>query len=377
MKLTLAYLLTVAAAVAAARPARACGGGVVSTQNTSIGANAQRIVLSVHDGVTDVVTQVGVPQTTADYGLLIPVPSEPTLDPNPVSSADIDKLFEWSQPRVRVRPEVDDDILPHCGCGSASKGGGTGGTQVGAPVTIGPVTAMTLTGDTGGAVNTWLADNGFVLNLSYQSIIDDYSGPGRYFIVIRRSDTAATGAPSSVGVHFTLAGDERGLPLRFAYIGSGDHVGFTVLVAADQVVGPSAPFQALTLDDLDAGALRTSYYSALATAVQSRSGLAFVLEGAWTGAELSAAGTWPSLQPFIRSTQQVTRLSSVIREYDLSGFDTDVRFDQPFAGTVPHERIVQRPSRHPKLAFAFATLAFAAVARRRRRGVATSSCCAS
>ncbi len=368
MKLTLTFLMTIAAA-AAARPARACGGGVVSTQNTSIGANAQRIILSAHDGVTDVVTQVGVPQTTADYGLLIPVPSAPTLDPNPVSSSDIDKLFEWTQPRVRVRPEVDDDILPHCGCGGTSKGGSnTGGTQVGTPVTIGPVTAMTLTRDTGAAVNTWLADNGFVLNLAYQSIIDDYSGPGRYFIVIRRSDTAATGGPSSVGVHFTLAGDERGLPLQFAFIGSGARVGFTVLVAADQVVGPSAPFQALTLDDLDAGTLRSSgYYAALATAVDKRSGLAFLLEGTWTGAELSAAATWPSLQPFIGSSAQVTRLSSVIREYDLSSFDTDVRFDQPFAGTVPRERIVQRSSRHPKLALAFAAIALAAMARRRPR----------
>ena len=37
-------------------------------------------------------------------------------------------------------------------------------------------------------------------------VVDAYAGPGRYFIAIRRNDTAATGGATSVGVHFTLAG---------------------------------------------------------------------------------------------------------------------------------------------------------------------------
>ena len=51
-----------------------------------------------------------------------------------------------------------------CGCialgGGSTKGGNNGtpgGAQVSAPVTIGPVTAVTLTADTGDAINTWLA----------------------------------------------------------------------------------------------------------------------------------------------------------------------------------------------------------------------------
>ena len=92
--------------------------------------------------------------------------------------------------------------------------------QVSQPVTIGPVTAVTLTADTGDAINAWLGDNGFVIPAASQSIVDAYAGPGRYFIAIRRSDTAATGGPTSVGLHFTLGGDERGLPLRFARLGA-------------------------------------------------------------------------------------------------------------------------------------------------------------
>ena len=97
--------------------------------------------------------------------------------------------------------------------------------RVSEPVAIGPVTAVTLTADTGDAVNAWLADNGFVIPAADQALVADYAGPGRYFIAIRRSDTAATQVPSSVGVHFTLAGDQRALPMRFARLGAAPTVG--------------------------------------------------------------------------------------------------------------------------------------------------------
>jgi MYXO-CTERM domain-containing protein len=367
MRLNLALLLIIGSMFASARAARACGGGVVaSTQAGTIGADAQRIFISVRGAMTDIVTQIGVPRTTADYGVLIPVPSAPTLDANPVASADIDKLFARTAPTIVVQASGDDGGSG-CGCGSVKGGSNpSGAAQVSQPVTIGPVTAVTLTADTGAAVNIWLADNGFTLSASSQSIVSSYAGTGRYFIAIRRSDTAASGGPTSVGVHFTLAGDERGLPLKFAGIGAANAVGFTILVAADEVVGPSAPFEALTLTDLDANILRsTGYYSAIASRIANQGGRAFLIEGSWTGAEL-ADGDWPSLQPFIDAGQQLTRLSTVIRSLDL---DTDVVLNQPFAGTAPRERIVQRtrgPEDSPKLALGLAVLAFAAVGARRR-----------
>ena len=108
MKLILASLVSIAAVLASARAARACGGGVVSTPIAgTIGADAQRIVISVHGGVTDIVTQIGVPATTAEYGVLIPVPGEPTLDATPVKSAELDTLFSATAPSVRL--SVPDD----------------------------------------------------------------------------------------------------------------------------------------------------------------------------------------------------------------------------------------------------------------------------
>ena len=73
-------------------PASACGGGGV-TSASGVVMGSQRIIMSVRaGGTTDMIVQVTVPRTTADYGVLIPVPSEPTLDTRPVSSAELDAL---------------------------------------------------------------------------------------------------------------------------------------------------------------------------------------------------------------------------------------------------------------------------------------------
>lgn len=357
--------------------ARACGGGVVTTAAAGmIGANAQRIIISVHGGTTDVVTQVGVPAATADYGVLIPVTGQPTIDPIPVASADIDRLFGDTAPSIMTQTGGGGgDDGSGCGCPLVlgSKGGAPGrapprgGVQVSEPVAIGPATAVTLTADTGDAINAWLAENGFMIPTADQAIVDAYAGPGRYFIAIRRSAAAGESSASSVGIHFTLAGDQRALPLRFAHLGAGPTVGFTVLVAADDVVAPSAPFAALTLSDLDTVLLRaTGYAPAVTSAVAQHGNHAFLIEGTWPGASLLGS-RWPSLLPIIRADQTVTRLSTML---PATALDSDAVFDQAFNGTVLHQIYVERtntPSGRSRFAAAFALLAFAAVVRRRPR----------
>jgi len=370
MKLTLVLLMTVAAVFGPARAARACGGGVVSTPiATTIGADAQRIVISVHGGVTEVVTQIGVPATSADYGVLIPVPGEPTLDATPVMSAELDVLFSSTAPSIGTH--ADNGFS--CGCplasGSDSSKGGVEpppDTQVSEPVAIGPVTAVTLTASTGDAINAWLADNGFVIQPADQSIVSAYAGTGRYFIAIRRNDTAVDAGATSIGVHFTLAGDQRGLPLRFARIGAAASVGFTVLVVADDVVGPAAPFATLTLNDLSRATIRgTGYAAAMSEAIALHDNHAFVIEGVRTADDFRYSRI-ESLRALIPTGATLTRLSTLL---PATALDADVTLDQPWAGPAPSIITVQRGRApgDPKLAFAFAAVALAAIARRRPR----------
>ena len=354
----------------AARAARACGGGLVTAQPGTVGADAQRIIISARDGVTDVITQIDVPKTTANYGVLLPLPSEPTLDSTPVASADIDNLDRQTAPRLIPFDNNEGGIpVPDCGCGSTKGGANTGGSEPGvrvsAPVAIGPLTAVTLTADTGDAINGWLADNGFVIPAADQSLVADYAGPGRYFIAIRRSDIGATLEPSSVGVHFTLAGEQRGLPMRFARLGGAPTVAFTVFVAAYTVAAPADPFAALTLDDLDRGTLNTTGYAdAVSKAVSAHGNHAFVLEGSWSVPTVPGA-IGPSLAPFMNARQTLTRMSTRV---PVSALDADVALDQIYSGPVPNQRVTQRTSgRHPRAAFTFAGFALAAIVRRRPR----------
>jgi hypothetical protein len=346
--------------VAAAPSARACGGGVVTTQAGTVGADTQRIFLSVRGGSTDVVTQVRVPSTTADYGVLIPVPAEPTLDPTPVSMADLDNLERKTAPDILIGAAASDDG-PACACGGASnKSAARGGSvQVSAPIAIGPVTAVSLTADSGDAINGWLAQNGFAIPPADQPIVDAYSGPGHFFIALRRNDTAATGDATSVGVHFTLPGDQRALPLGFARLGAASTVSFTVVVAATDVVGPAAPFEALTIDDLDAATLRTTgYASAVTAAVAAHDGHAFVMEGSWMASGI-AADIGGRIGSLIAADSHVTRLSTVLPASALTG---DVAFNEPH-GDVHRVRTVEaQSSRAP-----FALCALAVFFMRRRR----------
>jgi hypothetical protein len=349
----------------------ACGGGGVTVQTGGAAIGAQRIFISVRGDKTDVITEVAVPATSADWGVLVPVPAQPTLDPEPVAASDIEGLDRLTAPRVSVNDEGGGGCGCPLGAGSSKNGStqGDSGVQVGPPVTIGPLAAVVLTGDNGDAVNTWLTDNGFVIPAGQASIVDTYSGAGRYFIALRRNVTAATGGASSVGVHFSLPVATRALPLRFAQLGAAPTVTFTMFIASSGVVAPSEPFTALTLTDLDANILRSSggYAGAVREAVRTRAGRAFVLESALTPSEIAAAFL-PRIQGLIDPTARLTRLTTVLAA---SALTDDVNFDATFSGEIPRRRVVEnaplpRRPRAPWLVLGTA-LALTAVFRRSRR----------
>src|SRR4029078_13511617 len=133
---------------------------------------------------------------------LLPVPAEPTLDAEPVPSAELDKLDQVTAPHIFITSSSsssDDGFLGGgcgCGAGSANKGGVGGseqGVDVAQPVAIGPVTAVVLTGATAAAVNGWLSDSGFAFPADQQALVAAYAGTGRYFIALRRTVGTPTG----------------------------------------------------------------------------------------------------------------------------------------------------------------------------------------
>lgn len=347
------------------RVAFACGGGGIASQSGVV-LDSQRVVISSRaNGTTDIVAQIGVPRTTSDYGVLIPVPSEPTLDENPVSALDLAALDEATAPHLLAR---ESDSNSGCGCGSAGDDDAgpspTRGVTASPPVEIGPVVAVVLTGDSDEAIVAWLADNGFALPANDAAILREYVGAGNYFIAIRRSQSAATGGPSSIGIHYTLAGDHRKLSLGFTRLGAGSLVAYTAFIGTAQPTGPSSPFVALTINDLatahwgDGG-----YRSAVQVLVAAHDSKAFVLESVTPVASVVARA--PSLSTLFDEGVVVTRATTVLVKEKISD---DVVFATTIEKEVPSTRYALLNLTGPRVgSYAPLGLGVLAVALRRRR----------
>ena len=353
--------------------AGACGGATVSAVPGSIGTDAQRIFISARAATTEVVTQIIVPESTADYGVLIPAPAQPALDSVPVDEKDLEALDQATAPQIRIGVEGDSDDSGGCMCLPTTGGGGESGgpttpigVQLSEPVDIGPVTAVVMTGETPSAVNDWLQANGFALSEESGPIVDAYAGPGKYFIAIRRN-AAVTDGPSSIGLHFTLPGDQRLVPLRFAAIGAARHVAFTVFVAARTVVAPSPPFRAATINDLDGPLLaQQGYAAAVSTFEDKHHQRAFVLEGTDSSYWLrTQSGVGPRLLGWLDDGATLTRLSA---RFLSASMKEDVTFATPYDGSIPNSRVIYVSSRlRPASAGSLLLAAVALTLRRARR----------
>jgi hypothetical protein len=387
MGVSVRWTLAFSALVFWTRPVAACGGGSVVSQTTvtetsrPVVADSQRILISTRRNITDIVVQIGVPETTADYGVLIPVPAEPTIDSDPVAASDFDLLD------TATAPTIVTTTVTYSSSGSGPAGGGCGcfagsatndsagdtplreddagssmstRVTVGTPTNIGPVTAVKLGATDASALDAWLGDNGFAIPDERLELLARYVGPDRYFIAIKRNDAAVTNTASSIGVHYRLPGDYRRLSLGFARLGAAPSVAFTVFAAGEQRLGPSLPFQTLTLRDLDAALLRNgSYAEAVKAAVKAQASKAFVLES-----ESSPPVASTGLMQYIEPTATILRLSTIVDAEDLS---EDATFYAPYDAPVEAERYVMRAP--PPLHYASAgwvTLVLAGRALRRR-----------
>ena len=357
--------------------AEACGGGTVSPIGNEVGADAQRIFISVNGATTEVVTQIIVPESSADYGVLIPVPVEPTLDTQPISAADLNQLDKATAPRIQV-VSYDAEDGGGCLCIPTTGGGGEdleplASIQLSEPVDIGPVTALVLTGDTVSAVDGWLQEQGFAISGSNRLILAAYSGSGQYFIAIRRNQ-AVKGGPSSIGIHFTLPGDQRGLPLRFASIGAASSVAFTVIVATRGAAGPTPPFATLTIADLDEDLLRDDQYgAAVDRAIGAHPEGAFVLETIFSKYMLQDDYFGlPNFQgrldhsPFLQWIAESATLTRLTTRMPATALTQDVAFTVPYRGSPSNTLEIPAAPAHPRPAHAGALCAVVLAAALRR-----------
>jgi hypothetical protein len=337
-----AAALTAALVALSPTEALACGGGVTS-EGATMTVDQHVAFYSIRaSGTTDVVVQLAVPASSGTFGVVLPVEGVPVLDDVPVETDELTRLDEATTPLLVEAEDGGGTSSGGCGCGSDADlaggddgGDGSRGVQVLDVAEIGPVTAVSFAADDPAALDTWLADNGFVVEAAARSLLDSYAVAGKTFIAFKRSDAAPEG-PTAVGVHFTVPGAYQSYPLRLASLGAATEIGFRIYVANEGgALGPAAPFTTLGLDQLDRSFVRSDGYTAAVTrAVAERSGKAFVVEGVYSPSEAWRDALGPRLASMTGDDATLTRLTTIV---DMHSLTEDVVFSESISNSFVNE----------------------------------------
>jgi hypothetical protein len=317
--------------------ARACAGGLVTVEGASITSASQLALLShrAATDTTDVVVRVNVPAAEQPFGVLIPVPASqpPTVDPAAIPAAAFDALDVATRPQLFVGGGGLEEESGFFGCGGVSRSlGGDGDNEArgvifeSPAVNVGPVVAQYIVATDTLALSTWLSDNGYALPDGGDDIVASYVAAGAGFLAFKRADADNTPStsPVSVGVHFTVPGDLRTVPLRMVQLGAPDVLPVTFFVATAGPVGPAAPWRGVLVEDVDAAAF--DYAAALdAEAAQAPGGQVFVFETATNLADVAEVALEP-IRAFLDDDAVLSRLSARLPREALA---SDVAFTGP------------------------------------------------
>ncbi|HEY2748786.1 MAG TPA: DUF2330 domain-containing protein [Polyangia bacterium] len=286
----LIVLAAVAAALAHATDARACGCFALGSTATPVVQAGERILFS-HDG-DNVVAYIQIKyQGQADeFGWLVPLPSVPTLE------LGTDELFTMLD-SATLPKYVTQNVVENCdgtvssgsGCnfnlgGSAPSSGGdffesdmgvaasfdmgTGGLVV-AQASLGPYDYAVLKADDESAMLQWLDDNHYFVPTGTMTAIAPYIHPGGYFLALKLRGGEPTGAITPIVLSY--ASDLPMIPITLTQVSAIDNMGVEVWVAGEARAVPHNYYH-VVLDDMPVWFNTASYNAQLIEAVHEAPG---------------------------------------------------------------------------------------------------------
>jgi hypothetical protein len=243
--------LALAAGVATAGPAVACGGLV--GENGTIQLTRTTTLAAYHDGVERYVTSFEFRGTGEAVGSIVPLPGVPTK---------VERGGDWTLQRLEreVQPRFVEKSLDVAAPSAAGAAEVLQQTQVDA-------LDITILRGGGDEVGTWAIDHGFLLTPDAPDVLDFYSHRSRIFMAARfdAARAAALGQRSGDGtpIMLTIPTPEPWVPLRILALGleSSKVVHADVFLLTDQRptvlaadtgvdAGRSEPASPALLDDL-------------------------------------------------------------------------------------------------------------------------------
>jgi hypothetical protein len=232
----------VSVVAAGERPASACGGCFHPPTQTASDITDERMLLTVSPMQTTLYDQIQYSGTPSSFAWVLPIHGTVTVG----LSADVlfDAVDTVTATQIQAPPlncPTPSDCQGQLGGGafgppSASAGAdagiaGPGGVTVIKSENVGPYETVQLATTDPMALNTWLAQNGYLIPATVQPTLDAYVKEGFNFLAMKLQPGQNVQAMRPVRV--TMAGASLSLPLRMAAIGTGATVGISIWVVAD------------------------------------------------------------------------------------------------------------------------------------------------
>jgi hypothetical protein len=229
-------------AVAGERPASACGGCFHPPTQTASDITDERMLLTVSPMQTTLYDQIQYSGTPSSFAWVLPIHGTVNVG----LSADV--LFDAVDAVTATQIQAPPLNCPTpAGCQGQQFGGAPvagpagnasvdassapGGVTVIKSQNVGPYQTVQLATTDPMALNTWLAQNGYVIPAGVQPTLDAYVTEGFNFLAMKLQP--GQGVQAMRPVRVTMAGASVSLPLRMAAIGTGNTVGITIWVVAD------------------------------------------------------------------------------------------------------------------------------------------------
>jgi hypothetical protein len=236
-------VLPLVLALGGAKEVQACGGCFIPPGEPTV-VTGHRMAMTVSPTQSTLWDSIQYSGEPADFAWVLPV--KPGARIEAANAAFFDVLEALTSTRI---------VAPYVDCGGGSSGGCFGATYAedasyggdggdGAPTdgggpavevvhhgTVGPYETVTLSTDTPGALNQWLADHGYNVDGTSQPIIDQYVAEGFDFIALRLQP--GKGVQQMTPVRIVSEGSNVTLPLRMVSIGTGAETPIVLYVVGE------------------------------------------------------------------------------------------------------------------------------------------------
>lgn len=379
-------------------PALACGGFFCDATFDPVVQTAERVLFRVNpDGTVTSVIEVQYEGEPTNFAWVLPLPE--AIDPQTVGTASaglFDALEEWTAPRFVTADAMGDaagvaEMAAGCSCSSPFWGGmgvddsmgmpDVSGVEVVGASVVGPYALEVITADEPGALQSWLAMNGYPLPGAAQQPIANYVSAGMAFLGVKLAPTVPAGPIDALEI--TFAADAPSLPLMLTSVAAAEDMDVTVYVLGDERYGTTG-YAEHTFDWSQVswvGSGRTDYEDLLPAEIDAVGGRGFVTEfaGPVEALELPARPAWredaapgvtaaeSAAAELLRSGRYLTRVRTMISPDEMT-FDPHWR-PAPERGDVSNVHAIG-PNAGATAAFPVWTLLLAGMAgvvgRRRR-----------